>query len=704
MAAVLPVAPQNNGVMGALQVMGPAQLQAAEQLRRDELVQSQQISEPEQSGIAALIRREWEIMTIHRNSASGWSERLLSALRQFNGQYDPTKLMEIQQFGGSTIYARLTALKCRGASSLLRDVYLSTDRPWGLEAPADAEIPVSVFTNIAALVKSEVENMMANGAQPGPDDVRDRTLNLIEAARQAAKKKATKRTKIAEDKIETLLHEGGYYKALAEFLADLPIFPFAVMKGPVVKMEPVVKWRNGTPYVDTIPKLTWCRVSPFEIWWTPGVTNIQDGAVIERLHFTRAELNDLLDLPGYNHENVRTVLTEYANGYTDTPQSTDSSQAVLENRENPTWNQSKLIDCLEYHGNVQGQVLIDSGMEKRLIPDPMRDYAVEAWLIGRYLIKLQLSPSPRKRHPYFSTSYEKVPGTPVGNGLPDMIADLQDAANAALRSIVNNMAMASGPQVVVMDDRLSGNENGETIFPWKRWHVVSDPLAGSSANNKPIEFFQPEMKAQELMGVYQQFFAIADDVSAIPRYLQGSAPGGAGRTASGLAMLMGNASKVLQTVAANIDSEVIEPSLEGLLDLILLTDTTDVLDGTENIVVKGVNVALQRETLRSRQIEFLAATANPIDMQIMGPKGRAAILRPVANTLGLPGEEIVPSEEQLQMQERMAQEVGAAQGIPGHGGVGEPAGKAQGGQPGAPNGDMGPRENGTRTRIAGGVG
>jgi hypothetical protein len=148
--------------------------------------------------------------------------------------------------------------------------------------------------------------------------------------------------------------------------------------------------------------------------------------------------------------------------------------------------------------------------------------------------------------------------------------------------------------------------------------------------------------------VFEQFVGIADDVSAIPKYVGGQAGGGAGRTASGLAMLMGNASKILQTVSANIDRDIVEPSLMQLSDMILLTDTSGILTGEEKISVQGVNVAIQRETLRQRQIEFLQATNNPTDMRIMGIKGRAAVLRPVSNTIGLDGEQVVPSEDQLE--------------------------------------------------------
>ncbi len=692
--------PQPRVPTGALQVLNLGQLQAAEQAQKDAIAQAQKVTPEEETGLTALVRREWEVMWRHRNSANGWSNRMLAALRQFNGQYDPSKLAEIQKFGGSTIYARLTAIKCRGATSLLRDVYLTTDQPWGLEAPADAEIPVEVFQNIVRLVQSEVQSQMQGiqtGEAPGPapskDDVRDRTNQLIEAARQAAKKKAADRVGIAEDKLETLLREGGWYDALSASLTDLTIFPFSCIKGPVVKMVPVVKWYNGTPYQDTVPKLFWNRVSPFDLWWTPGVSDIAAANVIERIRFSRADLNDLLDLPGYNTDAVKEILTSMPRGYSDTPDATDSSRAAMESRENPMWNESGLYDCLEYHGNVQGQVLLDAGMEKRLIPDPMRDYAVELWMIGSHLLKLQMAPSPRKRHPYFVTSFEKVPGTPVGNSLPDILADLQDFANATMRSAVNNMAMASGPQVVVMDDRLSGQENGEDMYPWKRWHVVSDPFGASSSSQKPVDFFQPQSNIQELMATFQQIMALADDWSAIPRYMQGTSPGAAGRTASGLAMLMGSSSKLLQTVCGNVDADQIKPSIEQLLDMVLLTDTTDLLDGTENVVVKGVAVALQRETQRSRQLEFLAATANPIDAQIMGPKGRGAVLRTVSKTLGMPGEQIVPTDDALDAQQKVAAAIATANGQPGHGGMGEQAAQAQGNQPGAPNRDTGPRTN-----------
>jgi hypothetical protein len=174
-------------------------------------------------------------------------------------------------------------------------------------------------------------------------------------------------------------------------------------------------------------------------------------------------------------------------------------------------------------------------------------------------------------------------------------------------------------------------------------------------------------------------------------------------------MLMGNASKILQTVAANIDGDIVKPLLMLLYDMLMLTDDTGVFSGKEAVEVKGVNVAVQRETQRSRQLEFLQITANPIDAPIIGTKGRASILRSVANTIGMEGDSIVPSEEEIMQMEMQAQAeaaAAAAGGVPPGAPPGTPpaeAGAAAQGAQSAPavTDQMGPSVG---PKIAGGVG
>jgi hypothetical protein len=228
-----------------------------------------------------------------------------------------------------------------------------------------------------------------------------------------------------------------------------------------------------------------------------------------------------------------------------------------------------------------------------------------------------------------------------------------------LRALVNNMGMASGPQVVINTDQVDPSDNADQLYPWKRWHVTSDPMGD---NRPPITFFQPQSNVTELLGVYNAINNDADDKSAIPKYVTGeSLSGGAGRTASGLSMLMGNSSKVLQTVAANVDGDVMEPALTDLYDMIMLTDTSGLLSGTEQIEVNGVVVALQKETERQKQLQFLQITANPIDSPIVGQLGRARVLRSVASNMGLP-DDIVPDDDTIQAEMQAAKQAAAANG------------------------------------------
>jgi hypothetical protein len=660
--------------------------------------------EPAMDDLAAYVMRLFDTMRRHRDSADGWTHRLVHAMRCFNGEYDPATLAEIKRFGGSEVYARIIAVKCRAAASMLRDIYLSGGpRPWGVEPTPDPVIPDDVEADIEKALAAEQGTATLAAQQgmtdpetgqplkpPTEEEVLARREALKREARLAALKKAREHAEQAEKLLDDMLVEGGFYQALAEFLMDLPLFPFAVIQGPVVYLTPSVKWERGPDgqvraVKKNVARMFWKRVSPFDIWWSPGASTVEAADFIVRERKSRAEINAMLGVPGYKEENVRAILDEFPGGFTLPPDSSDSTRAALESRES-TDSDSGMYDCLMFHGSVQGRMLREYGMSRKDVPDETRDYSVQLWLIHNKVIKCQLSPSPRERPPFYITSYNKVPGTMVGNAITDVLSDIQDVCNATLRALVNNMAMSSGPQVAVNEDVVSLGENTNEMWPWKIWKYTNG-RPGSTVND-PIRFFMPNSNAQQLLGVYEKFTQIADETSALPRYVTGSERmGGAGRTASGLAMLMNNSSKMLQTVVANIDNDIFEPLLQMLYDLLMLTDRTGRMRGDERIMVKGVAVAMQRETERQRQIEMLQATANPIDAPIMGMRGRAALLRAVSKTLGLDGEAIIPSDEELAAREQAAQAAAMAQAM-------APPGGAPGAPPGGPPGP--PQEQAAR--------
>jgi hypothetical protein len=119
----------------------------------------------------------------------------------------------------------------------------------------------------------------------------------------------------------------------------------------------------------------------------------------------------------------------------------------------------------------------------------------------------------------------------------------------------------------------------------------------------------------------------------------------------------------------------------------------DTIKGDCEIIPRGAVTLANREQLNVRRVEFLQATANPIDANIVGPKGRAAILREVAKGLAMPVDDIVPTDEQIEVQSEMQrqQELMMAQA----GGAPQEVVVREGGQPeavgpgGAPTGGKG---------------
>jgi hypothetical protein len=90
------------GQRGVYNVVPPAALEAA--IRQRELAKAQAMAPPEPASpeLVGYIRAQFNMMRDHRNTASGWSNRLLEALRTFNGQYSPSKFQEVVKFGRST--------------------------------------------------------------------------------------------------------------------------------------------------------------------------------------------------------------------------------------------------------------------------------------------------------------------------------------------------------------------------------------------------------------------------------------------------------------------------------------------------------------------------------------------------------------------------------------------------------------------------
>lgn len=610
---------------GLLRIVSNDELDMAQ--RRTQSLEK--LGEKPMSDLANYIRTRFQKAVRHRRTV-GIDDELIRDMRSYNGQYDPGKLQEIKRFGGTEVFSRMMAMKCRGATALLRNVYMNSDRPWTLSPSPDPELPDSIDHHIRQLVMLEVQNVnMTTGHIIDQDEVAARMEGLYDAAKSNEKVKATEEAKEAQSKLDDILTEGKFYDALSDFLIDLPIYKYSIIKGPITRKHTTLKWKKGKPIAEEKAKFFWARVSPWDIWFSPGATDISNTEVFERQRMSVQDLYQLIGLPGYREKDIREIIDTYeGRGFKEWIQVFDTERALMEGRNNVL--DDTFINAVEFHGHILGKYLKDFAVPG--VTDEQKPYFVTAWLVDTQIFKVMLNPSPRMRVPYFVTSFDKQPGTLYGNGIPGMANDLTDVINATLRALVNNLAIASGPQVVMNLDML-GPTQDTSLYPWKTWTYTGDP---ASPNHKPMEFFQPQDNSANLIQVIDKFAGMLDDVSTIPRYQTGGGAGsGAGRTASGLAMLINNANKTLQNVADNIDKDIFDPLLQLLYEFVMLTDSTGMLRGDESIVVDGVRQASKQDQDLTRQLEFLQLINNPNYSAHFEQGEVGRILQAIADNLGM---------------------------------------------------------------------
>lgn len=643
-----------------LRVVNNDQIARQEKESSDKALAERQ-NQPVILGLVGYLRNCWDVAQMAKRPIE---QEMLKALRQRNGEYEADKVRQIRNQGGSEIYMMVTEVKCRAAESWLRDIMLDNGSPpWDLEASPIPELSPTQTKEVQGIFAERVLKLVQEyGKAPSPDEMEEIKEMVGQDYRFYILRAAQTRADRMKVKIQDQFAQGGWESSFNDFITDLVTFPAAFIKGPVVRRQRTLGWKINSAGQTTVEATDvlgpeYERVDPFRIYPEPGVTTIEDGYLFEHHPMTRMKLSDLIGVPGYDEEAIRKVL-DIGNGQSWINEDVELQKDEEERKFYAYMRPTEEFDALEFWGKVSGKMLIEWGLSEDEVPDAAREYDANVWVVGNYVIKAVLNYDPLGEKPYAKTSFIKAPGAFWGKGIPKIIEDLQGVCNAAARALVNNMGISSGPQVEVNLERIPPNEDITQLSPWKIWQVTNDPV-GSSA--PAIRFTQPDSRATELMAVYEKFSRLADDHSGIPAYVYGDLNvQGAGRTSSGLSMLMGAAGKGIRQVVMYIDTDIVKPVVlrQFVYNMRYVEDES--IKGDVVVLAKGaINLAV-KETVNIRRIEFLNATANPVDMEIIGKDGRAAILREVAKGLQMPVDEVVPSREKSGYQGRVQSRAAAA--------------------------------------------
>jgi len=671
--------------LGLVRIATPAEVtQEEEDKRKAKLVDETQDA-PALTNLGQFIQKCWQAA---RDAKSGTindvEDRLMKCQRQRDGFYEPDEITAIEDMNSADIYMQLTSIKCRGAEAWISDALLPAgEKPWGLVPSPQVELPGQDQDEVSQRFYEELMTAMeiigseSVAAMLTPEEQEKALVRIQDEVTKENLEEAKEEAKRMEVRLEDQLVEGQFYEEFKKFIKDMATFPTAFMKGPVIHAEDTQVWDYETktiPVIETVYRRHWEVISPFDMYPSPSAKNIQDGYLIQRHRLRRNELYKYIGVKGFDDDAIRAVLKEHSDGNLKSWLHEDMERDKVEGTDHADNDPEGLIEALEFWGPIPGRKLLEWETLKENVHDFDKDYNVTCWKIGRYIIMARLNVSPVGRRPYYCASFEEKSNSIWGKSVPELMRDCQRICNSTARALINNMSIASGPQVEVFANRLHPAEDAEDIYPWKVWMTKTDEAGGSGA---AVNFFQPTIHAEPLLAVYDFFFKQASEQSGIPAHVYGSSDvGGAGKTASGLAMLMNAASKTLKSVISHIDNGIIKPVIDDLWLHMILFDDFD-KRGDINVVARASEYLIVAEQIQLRRNEFMQATMNPVDMQIIGEAGRAELLRESVKALKL-NESIVPGRERFEGQGGPPQQ--APQQIPQGGSQKQPSGAPQQGE------------------------
>jgi hypothetical protein len=191
--------------------------------------------------------------------------------------------------------------------------------------------------------------------------------------------------------------------------------------------------------------------------------------------------------------------------------------------------------------------------------------------------------------------------------------DAQKLFNASVRAMLDNAAISAGPIIEANMDLLEPNEDPKDLFPFR---VFLRDGQGADAQAQAIRVYSLPSYTNEFMSMINFFMASADEVTAIPRYMYGDSQhiGGAGKTASGLSMLMGAANITVKDQIKNFDDGITLPFIKGLYFWNMEFSPKENIKGDFEVMAKGSTSLIAREVKAESLVTFMNVTNNPTDL------------------------------------------------------------------------------------------
>ncbi len=562
---------------------------------------------------------------------------LENCYNQYNGIITGNDLKRAQALGVDAV-VNITALKCDVAKTSLVDALVSGNAtlPWVIYPTPKPDISKPARNIVLEKVKERVFSNSLASADELVEFIRAEKRAIYQHELDVASKAASEMMLLMEDQCA----EGGFSTALADFISDFPIYPFAVFTGPYITRGPRMVWGKNRPRLTTEVYATFRAIRPFDFVYSPDSPDTQRGTcVFTRTRWTRRELLAASKLPSYIQENVRDVL-ESADS------STSESLAWLSSPDLHTKHALKFwasnvtpIEVLTHYGIMSGNELQKYNIQG-LDKDDFYNCEIAMACHRVIQVKVMTNPAMQVRPIYTASFYDTGGDRIAGDGIAQRVRDVERAYHACLMYLMRNASNASAPMCEVdirrMINQTSDSDLGQ-IIPGTMYFTNSD--LGNS-NSPAMKFFNIPSNIPAYAQLMNMFMQLADRVTNIPASAHGEAVGsGAMRTFRGMAMLQGNASKALNSAVTNISNRIFVPLGELLFNMNMLYSNDTKVKGDSKILAKGTDGILAKEMEKQSAMEtlqILGAVGQQLGQIVNVTPGLAWAVKKLFGNMGMP--------------------------------------------------------------------
>lgn len=462
---------------------------------------------------------------------------------------------------------------------------------------------------------------------------------------------ALRAAKRMEKKIHDQLEESQAIQHLRKTAFECSLFGTGVMKGPFITTKEYPNWtkaENGvtyTPVKKDRPSIT--TVSLLNIYPDNEADTVsQMEFVFERHKMSKTDLRELKNRPFFRGGIIEDLIKKgpnYTQEWWETA-FTDNNVTETNNR----W------EVLEFWGNIDVETLeefadsIDMGSEgsKKLkaalkeVED--EDYvSCNIWISGDAVLRCILNPFTPKLIPYYLVPYEFNPFSLFGIGVAENMSDSQMLMNGFVRLAVDN-AIRSGNLIFEVQSTYLTPGQDLKMFPGK----VFEREEG--APGQAIFAHQyPDISKQNL-----EFFdfarKVADEATGIPSFAHGeTGVQQAGRTASGISMLMEAANGTIKAVIKNFDDFLLGPLGNSLFAYNMQYDPDPDIRGDLSVNARGTESLMANAVRSQRLMQFLGTVQSPM----LAPFAKMDyIVREIARSLDLDPDKVANDIESAAIQ------------------------------------------------------